>query len=132
MLTIIVFEYLVHCMFLHLFNTCVIRSKKFAPIKTTFRFQGSEFLRNNTFFDEDLHVFNVDQGHVKQSIKTFIDLYSLRTRKSREFWLVDISSLTDANFPKSQLMNQIKSDFRDLSLDLDDDLYLISGMLLNP
>ena len=113
---------------MHFYNC--IRSKKLAPIKTSFWFQGSELLRNNTFFDEDLHVFIVDQDHVKQSIKTFSDLYSIRTRKSREFWLVDISSWT-ANFPKGQVMNQIKLNFKDLPMDLDDDLYLISGMIMN-
>ena len=109
----------------------LIRSKKLAPIKTSFRYQGSELLRNNTFFDEDLHAFIIDQDHVKQSIKTFADLYSLRTRKSREFWMVDISSWT-ADFPKGQLMNRIKSEFKNLPLDLDDDLYLISGMMMYP
>ena len=101
-----------------------------APIKTAFRFQGSELLKNNTFFDEDLHAFIVDQDQVKQSIKTFADLYSLRTRKSREFWLIDISLWT-ANFPKGQLMNQIKLHFKDLPMDLDDDLYLITGIIMN-
>ena len=108
----------------------LFRSKKLAPIKTAFRFQGSELLKNNTFFDEDLHAFIVDQDQVKQSIKTFADLYSLRTRKSREFWLIDISLWT-ANFPKGQLMNQIKLHFKDLPMDLDDDLYLITGIIMN-
>ena len=77
---------------MHCYTT--IRSKKLAPVKTAVRFQGSELFRNDTFFDEDLHVFIVDHDDVKQSIKTFANLYSLRTRKSREFWLVDISSWT--------------------------------------
>ena len=113
---------------MHCYTT--IRSKKLAPVKTAVRFQGSELFRNDTFFDEDLHVFIVDHDDVKQSIKTFANLYSLRTRKSREFWLVDISSWT-ANFPKGQVMNQIKLNFKDLPMDLDDDLYLISGMIMN-
>ena len=54
-----------------------------------------------------------------ESVKTFEDLYSLRNRKRREFWLVEVSALTD-----------IRSYLKDVSLDLDDDLYLFSGTVI--
>ena len=78
------------------------------------------------FFHEDLHVFIIDQDNVDQSLQTFSRLYTLRTRKSREFWLVDVSYWAN-NFPRGQLRNQIKRDFRNLPFDLDDDVYLYSG-----
>lgn len=80
---------------------------------------------NNTFFDKDLHVFIMDPDHLDESVKAFSGLYSLRTRKSREYWLVDISPW-NFRYPKGQVMKQIKSDFRGLPLDIDDDLFLFS------
>ena len=53
----------------------------------------------------------------------------MRTRKSREHWLVDVSALT-ANLMEDQLTDQLRLAFRDLSLDLDDDLYLYNGKFL--
>ena len=49
----------------------------------------------------------------------------MRTRKSREHWLVDVSSLA-ANLTEEEL----RLVFEDLSLDLDDDLYLYNGKFL--
>ena len=54
----------------------------------------------------------------------------MRTRKSREYWLVDVSSWT-ANLTEDQLTDQLRLAFRDLSLDLDDDLYLYNGKFLH-
>ena len=80
---------------------------------------------NNTFFDKDLHVFVMDPEHLDKSVKVFSGLYSLRTRKSREFWLIDISPW-NSRYPRGQMIRQIKSDFRGLPLDIDDDLFLFS------
>ena len=74
---------------------------------------------NQTFRQEELHVFIVDEKNAMESVKTFEDLYSLRNRKRREFWLVEVSALTD-----------IRSYLKDISLDLDDDLYLFSGTII--
>ena len=81
---------------------------------------------NQTFRYEELHVFVPDDKDTKNSIRKFVELYSLRTRKSKEFWLVDIAQLTK-NVLKENLIEQIRSDIKNLPLDLDDDLYLLSG-----
>ena len=41
--------------------------------------------------DEDLHVFIPNDSNLDISIDRFIQLYSLRTRTNREFWLFDAS-----------------------------------------
>ena len=74
---------------------------------------------NQTFRQEELHVFIVDEKNAMESVKMFVELYSLRNRKRREFWLVEVSALTD-----------IRSYLKDVSLDLDDDLYLFSGTII--
>ena len=74
---------------------------------------------NQTFRQEELHVFIVDEKNAMESVNTFEELYSLRNRKRREFWLVEVSALTD-----------IRSYLKDVSLDLDDDLYLFSGTVI--
>ena len=85
---------------------------------------------HQAFFDKDLHVFVKDSDQVDQSVKTFKELYSTRTRKSREFWLIDISKWTNKD-SENELNNQIRSDFVDMPLDLDDDLYFFSGKSLD-
>ena len=76
--------------------------------------------RNNltTRYGKDLHVFVPDDRNLNESLDHFIDLYSVRTRRNREFWLLDISNLGSA---KEVSENQLKN-FP--SLDLNDDLYL--------
>ena len=71
----------------------------------------------------------MDQDNIDESLKTFKHLYSMRTRKSREYWLVDVSALT-ANLTEDQVTDQLRLAFEDLSLDLDDDLYLYNGKFL--
>ena len=53
----------------------------------------------------------------------------MRTRKSREHWLVDVSALA-ANLTEDQMTDQLRLTFEDMSLDFDDDLYLLNGMFL--
>ena len=114
-------------------NLTHFRAKNLGHVPTAFHEYGStnydSKLRNDTmvnFFQEDLHIFIIDQDNLDQSLQTFSRLYSLRTRKSREFWLVDVSYWTN-NSPRGQLRNRIKHDFRSLPFDLDDDVYLYSG-----
>ena len=102
------------------------RSKELGTIQSTFLFHGTELALNQTFLNKELHLFIVDSENVNQSIETFVKLYNLRTRKRQEFWLLDIAHWTK-NFAGDQLVDQIKANFKDLKLDLDDDLYLFMG-----
>ena len=104
----------------------IYRSKELGTIQSTFLFHGTELALNQTFLNKELHLFIVDPENVNQSVDTFVKLYNLRTRKRQEFWLLDIAHWTK-NFAGDQLWNQIKADFKDLKLDLDDDLYLFAG-----
>ena len=74
--------------------------------------------------DEDLHIFIPNAEMIEMSIKQFIEMYSLRTKKSREYWLLDIGHWT-ANL--DDFYERIKHDLRHLQLDLDDDLYFFEG-----
>ena len=107
--------------------TYVHRSKELGTIQSTFLFHGTELALNQTFLNKELHLFIVDPENVNQSIDTFVKLYNLRTKKRQEFWLLDITHWTK-NFAGDQLWNQIRADFKDLKLDLDDDLYLFTGI----
>ena len=42
--------------------------------------------------DQDLHVFIPNDLKMEASVATFLKLYSLRTRASKETWLFDISA----------------------------------------
>ena len=65
---------------------------------------------------KDLHVFVSDAYRQNQSLDLFHDLYSMRTTKSLEFWLLDVSLL------ESGLLDSSMIDLK--TLDLNDDLYL--------
>ena len=45
--------------------------------------------------EEDLHVFIPNTEKIDESVKQFVDMYSLRTRKNREYWLIDINWILD-------------------------------------
>ena len=107
----------------------MIRSKELRTIQTAFSFHGTEPTINQTFRHEELHVFLFDEKDFGSGVNKFKDLFNLRTWSSKEFWLVDIGHLT-LKVPMRQLMNRIESTFEDLKLDLDDDLYLYSGIRL--
>ena len=66
--------------------------------------------------DEDLHVFIPNELNLDKSIGHFINLYSLRSRTNREYWLLDVSYWSS--------VNDAINDLEDLQLDLDDDLFL--------
>ena len=118
------------------------RTKELNSIPT--KISLNENFQNETFFDEDLHVFILDGKNFASSIGNFIELYSSRTKDSREFWLLDINHWTADILVKESPINQrtneptdqpaedqqldkVISDLKDLTLDLDDDLYLFSG-----
>ena len=98
-------------------------------VKSAFHFYQSETFENQTFLHEELHVFLIDESDVAESIDKFNKMFSLRTRKSKEFWLIDVSFWTD-KFHKDQLLDQMVLDFKVLPLDFDDDLYLFSGIFV--
>ena len=77
--------------------------------------------------DEDLHVFIPNAEMIDLSIKQFIDMYSLRTKKSREYWLLDIGYWTVNDEDRGNFHKRITHDLRNLQLDLDDDLYFFEG-----
>ena len=65
---------------------------------------------------KDLHLFVSDASHQNQSLELFHDLYFMRTTKSLEYWLLDVSMLEPGILDSS--MQDLKT------LDLNDDLYL--------
>ena len=82
---------------------------------------------------EDLQVFIPNTDMIEESIKQFVEMYSLRTRKSHEYWLVDIKYWTANVEDRTSFYDRIRNTLRDLQLDLDDDLYFFEGktMFLN-
>ena len=77
--------------------------------------------------DEDLQVFIPNTDMIEDSIKQFVGMYSLHTKKSREYWLLDIGHWT-ANVEDRTIFNErIRHDLKNLQLDLDDDLYFFEG-----
>ena len=103
-----------------------VRSKDLGTIQTAFCFHESVTTLNQTFRHEELHVFIVDEKDLDSSVQTFMDLFALRTWSRKEIWLVDIGHLTE-NVRKDRIRDKLKSTFKDLILDLDDDLYFYSG-----
>ena len=77
--------------------------------------------------DKDLQVFIPNTEMIEESIKQFVEKYSLRTRKNREYWLIDIGYWTANVDDRTSFYDRIRNDLRDLKLDLDDDLYFFEG-----
>ena len=77
--------------------------------------------------DEDLQVFIPDTKLIEESIKELIEMYSLRTRQNREYWLIDIGYWTANVDDRTSFYDRIRNDLRDLQLDLDDDLFFFEG-----
>ena len=72
-------------------------------------------------------VFIPNTEKIEESIKQFVEMYSLRTRKSLEYWLVDIKYWTANVDDRTSFYENIRHDLRNLHLDLDDDLYFFEG-----
>ena len=72
-------------------------------------------------------VFIPNTEKIEESIKQFVEMYSLRTRKSLEYWLVDIGYWTANVDDRTSFYENIRHDLRNLHLDLDDDLYFFEG-----
>ena len=80
--------------------------------------------------DYDLQVFIPNTDMIEESMKHFVEIYSLRTRKSHEYWLVDIRYWTANVEGRTSFYDRIRNDLRDLQLDLDDDLYFFEGKII--
>ena len=105
----------------------IYRCKDILPIKIASNYLGTNTFYNRTMIDEDLQVFIPNTEKIEESIKEFVEMYSLRTRKSHEYWLVDIGYWTANVEGRTSFYEQIRNDLRDLQLDLDDDLYFFEG-----
>ena len=105
----------------------VCRCKEIWPIQIIFNHLGTNMSYNQTVMDEDLHIFIPSANMIEESVKQFIKMYSLRTKKSREYWLLDIGYWTANADDKTNLYERIRQDFKNLQLDLDDDLYFFEG-----
>ena len=77
--------------------------------------------------DEDLQIFIPNAEMIEVGIKQFIEMYSLRTKKSREYWLLDIGYWTANAEDRTNFYERIRQDLKHLQLDLDDDLYFFEG-----
>ena len=77
--------------------------------------------------DEDLQVFIPNTKMIEESIKELVEMYSLRKRNNREYWLIDIGYWTANVDDRTSFYDRIRNDLRDLQLDLDDDLYFFEG-----
>ena len=77
--------------------------------------------------DEDLQVFIPNTDMIEESIKQFVGMYSLHTKNSREYWLLDIGHWTANVEDRTIFYERIRHDLKDLQLDLDDDLYFFEG-----
>ena len=64
----------------------------------------------------DLIVFVSDESHIDSHIEKFIELFAQRERTNKEYWLLDITSL-------SALKAETKDRLDNLKLDFDDDLF---------
>ena len=110
-----------------LVKICYYRCKEIWPIKMAFNYLATNTFLNNTVMDKDLHIFIPNAEMIEISIKQFIEMYSLRTKKSYEYWLLDIGHWTANLDDTFNFYERIKHDLRHLQLDLDDDLYFFEG-----
>ena len=65
---------------------------------------------------EDLHIYIIDSSRLNQSIEILENKIERRTRKEKEVWFIDISSL--------QTISNAQSMLNGLPLDIDDDIFL--------
>ena len=109
---------------------CIYRCKETWPIKVANNYlgtAGTNTFYNRTMTDEDLQVFIPNSKMIEESIKELVEMYSLRTRTNREYWLIDIGYWTANVDDRTSFYDRIRNDLRDLQLDLDDDLFFIEG-----
>ena len=79
----------------------------------------------------DLQVFIPNTEMMEESIKEFVETYSLRTRKSSEDLLVDIGYWTANVDDRTSFYERIRHDLINVDVDLDDDLYFFEGKTIH-
>ena len=105
----------------------IYRFKELWPLKIASNQLRANKTYSKALIDEDLQVFIPNTKMIEESIKNFVEMYSLRTRTSHEYWLVDIGYWTANAENKTGFHERIRDDLRNLQLDLDDDLYFFEG-----
>ena len=73
---------------------------------------------SSPWHDKDLHVFVPDESNLNKSMEIFFNLNEMRTRKNREYWLLDSTFLNVEEDPSKTILNDLPN------LDLDDDIYM--------
>ena len=68
----------------------------------------------------------LDERNLNESISNFNKVYSKRSGQNKEIWLLE-STFWSEKVSRGQLSNRIIFDFKDIPIDLDDDLYFFSG-----
>ena len=96
------------------------RMQKNYEMKISHLFHNFVEINSTDKQDQDLHIFIPDDKTLNSKVDIFIDLYSSRKRSDKEYWLLDVSSIKN-----------VFEELHDLSLDLDDDLYLYSINVLS-
>ena len=66
---------------------------------------------------EGLNVFIPNEEIKNETLNNFLQIYSKRTKASRDYWLLDVSNWNSVD-------ELVKNELKSLPLDLDDDLYL--------
>ena len=97
-----------------------------SPLPTYIQFHGAENEINSTTLDKSIQVFIIDWKNVKKSIANFNLLFAKRSLQNKDFWLLESTNYMN-NFPEKDQAEQILHDFKDVPIDLDDDLYVFSG-----
>ena len=112
----------------------IYRCKEIWPIKIAVNYPRTNSFHNKTVIDKDLQVFIPNTEIIEESVKQFVEMYSLRTRKSREYWLLDIGYWTanvddhkQSGAGGTSFYERIRHDLINLRVDLDDDLYFFEG-----
>ena len=83
----------------------------------SFLFQNENiFTKNGLLAEEDLHIYIIDPNNQMQSITILEQEMEKRTRKDKEFWFIDISTL--------ETIENVKIMLNNLLLDIDDDVYI--------
>ena len=71
--------------------------------------------------DKDLHVFNPDEANLNKSMDHFFELYAMRNRTNREFWLLDITLFQSVENACERFLKYMPN------LDLDDDFFVFAN-----
>ena len=91
-----------------------VQDRKTVPISYVFTMLADSNLTLSTS-PQDLIIFIPDENEVENHLTQFKNVFNKRQRTNREYWLLDISY--------GNSVQEVKSDLKNIDLDLDDDLY---------